>query len=204
MKKNQTLKLTVTGMLIALEVILAFTPIGYLKIGLLSITFMTIPVIVGAVTNGLAVGTILGLTFGITSFVQCFGMDAFGTTLMSINPFATFVLCVCSRTLMGFFCALIYKLLSEKLASKIRKAEPVALGVSAFSAPFLNTAFFVPTLILFFWHSDYIQNIAEGKNVFAFLVGLVGVNGIVEWIACTAIGFAIAVPLKKALSKQRV
>ncbi|MBQ6023949.1 MAG: ECF transporter S component [Clostridia bacterium] len=196
-KRNQkTLRLTVAGMLIALEIIMAFTPIGYLKIGLLSITFMTVPVIIGAVTNGLWMGAVLGLTFGVTSFVQCFGMDAFGTTLFGLNPIGTFIMCVCTRTLMGFLCALIYKGLS-----KTKAPAGVQVGVSAFSAPFLNTAFFVPCLILFFWKSDYIQSIAAGANVLKFIVTLVGVNGIVEWVVCTVVGAAVALGLKRALKR---
>ena len=183
-------------MLIALEIIMAFTPIGYLKIGLLSITFMTVPVIIGAVTNGLWMGAVLGLTFGVTSFVQCFGMDAFGTTLFGLNPIGTFIMCVCTRTLMGFLCALIYKGLS-----KTKAPAGVQVGVSAFSAPFLNTAFFVPCLILFFWKSDYIQSIAAGANVLKFIVTLVGVNGIVEWVVCTVVGAAVALGLKRALKR---
>ena len=196
-KRNQkTLRLTVAGMLIALEIIMAFTPIGYLKIGLLSITFMTVPVIIGAVTNGLWMGAVLGLTFGVTSFVQCFGMDAFGTTLFGLNPIGTFIMCVCTRTLMGFLCALIYKGLS-----KTKAPAGVQVGVSAFSAPFLNTAFFVPCLILFFWKSDYIQSIAAGANVLKFIVTLVGVNGIVEWVVCTVVGAAVGLGLKRALKR---
>ncbi|MBR5422380.1 MAG: ECF transporter S component [Clostridia bacterium] len=196
-KRNQkTLRLTVAGMLIALEIIMAFTPIGYLKIGLLSITFMTVPVIIGAVTNGLWMGAVLGLTFGVTSFVQCFGMDAFGTTLFGLNPIGTFIMCVCTRTLMGFLCALIYKGLS-----KTKAPAGVQVGVSSFSAPFLNTAFFVPCLILFFWKSDYIQSIAAGANVLKFIVTLVGVNGIVEWVVCTVVGAAVALGLKRALKR---
>ena len=198
MNRKRVYFLAVSGMLIALELILAFTPIGYLKIGLLSITFMTIPIIIGAVTNGLAVGAILGLTFGITSFVQCFGMDAFGTTLLGISPFYTFVTCVVTRTLMGFLCALIYKGLS-----KTKLPEPMRVGISAFSAPFLNTAFFVPCLILFFWNTEFIQSIAEGRQVLAFVIWLVGLNGVVEWIVCTVVGAAIALPLKKALASAR-
>ena len=196
-KRNQkTLRLTVAGMLIALEIIMAFTPIGYLKIGLLSITFMTVPVIIGAVTNGLWMGAVLGLTFGVTSFVQCFGMDAFGTTLFGLNPIGTFIMCVCTRTLMGFLCALIYKGLS-----KTKAPAGVQVGVSAFSAPFLNTAFFVPCLILIFWKSDYIQSIAAGANVLKFIVTLVGVNGIVEWVVCTVVGAAVGLGLKRALKR---
>ena len=197
-KRNEkTARLTVAGMLIALEIIMAFTPIGYLKIGLLSITFMTVPVIIGAVTNGLWMGTVLGLTFGITSFVQCFGMDAFGTTLFQLNPAGTFVTCVVTRTLMGFLCAQIYKWLSGT-----RAPVGVKVGVSAFSAPFLNTAFFMPCLILFFWNSEYIRSIAAGKSVMAFILAMVGVNGLVEWVVCTAVGTAVSVPLLKALKKS--
>ncbi len=199
MRKQKTVRLAVAGMLIALELILAFTPLGYLKIGLLSITFMTIPVIVGALTNGLWMGAVLGLTFGLTSFVQCFGMDAFGTTLMSLNPAGTFITCVGARTLMGVCCALIWTGLG-----KTKLPQGLRVGISAFSAPFLNTAFFMPCLLLFFWRTDYIQSVAGSigaKSVLAFLVGMVGVNGIVEWVVCTAVGAAISVPLLRALKR---
>ena len=197
MKKQNIYRLTVAGMLIALEIILAFTPIGYLKIGLLSITFLTIPIIIGGITSGVAVSTLLGLTFGITSFVQCFGMDAFGTALFQINPVFTFIMCVVSRTLMGFLCGLIYKGLTQTKLPQTLKA-----GAAAFSAPFLNTLFFMACLIAFFWRTDMIQALAAGKNVFLFLVTLVGVNGLVEWAVCTVVGTVIAVPVAKAIRKQ--
>ena len=47
---------------------------------------MTVPVAVGAIILGPKGGAICGLAFGITSFMQCFGMGAFGTMLFSINP----------------------------------------------------------------------------------------------------------------------
>ena len=198
MQKQKTARLTVMGMLVALEVILAFTPLGYLKIGLLSITFMTIPIIIGGVTSGVTVGTVLGLVFGITSFVQCFGMDAFGTALMQISPLGTFITCVVTRTLMGCLCGLIYKGMS-----KTKLPEVLQCGVAAFSAPFLNTLFFMACLLGFFWNTDYIQSIAAGKNLLAFLAALVGVNGIVEWVVCTVVGTAVAIPVKRAIKKIR-
>ena len=200
-KKPDLFRLTVTGMLVALEIVMAFTPVGYLKIGFLSVTFMTIPVIIGAVACGPLVGAILGLTFGVTSFVQCFGLDAFGTMLMSINPVATFVMCVVTRTLMGFLCGLVYQGLS-----KTKAPAGVKVGVSAFSAPFLNTAFFMPCLIVFFWKSEYIRGIASSlgaENILTFLVAMVGVNGVVEWVVCTAVGAAVALALLKAMPRMK-
>ena len=198
MKKQNLYRLTAAGMLIALEVILAFTPLGYLKIGLLSITFMTIPVIIGSITTGATAATVLGLTFGITSFVQCFGMDMFGTTLFQISPVYTFITCVGARTLMGFLCGVIYKGLKKTKLPNTLKG-----GIAAFSAPFLNTVFFMACLIGFFWNTEYIQSVAAGANVFKFLITIVGINGVVEWIVCTVVGAAVGVPVARAIGKRR-
>lgn len=196
MNKKKIAFLTVAGMLTAIEAIMAFTPLGYLKIGLLSITFMTIPVIIGATVGGVGIGTMLGLVFGITSFVQCFGMDLFGTTLFSINPVGTFVTCIVTRTLMGCLCGVIFKALSGTKLNNTLK-----YGISAFSAPFLNTVFFMFCLIAFFWKTDYIRGIAGGADIMSFLIAMVGINGVVEWVACTLIGTAIAIPVGKAVKK---
>ena len=46
-KHQKTLKLVETAMLAAIVVLMSFTPIGYLKVGALSITFIMIPVVIG-------------------------------------------------------------------------------------------------------------------------------------------------------------
>ena len=58
------------AVLIAIMLILAFTPLGYLRIGPLAISLMTIPVVIGAMILGPAGGAVLGLVFGLTSFYQ--------------------------------------------------------------------------------------------------------------------------------------
>ena len=40
-----------------------------------------------------------------------------------------------------------------------------------------------------------------GMNVFAFLVGMVGVNGVVEAVSCAVIGTAVSKPLLKFIKK---
>ena len=78
------------GILIAILLLMAFTPVGYLRIGTMTITFLTVPVVVGAIVCGPGAGTILGTIFGLTSFYQCFGMDPMGTALMQISLPRTF------------------------------------------------------------------------------------------------------------------
>jgi uncharacterized membrane protein len=76
--RKQTIKtIAVLGILIALTLVMAFTPVGYLKVGAVSISFLMIPVAVGAIAVGPWAGALLGAVFGITSFVQCFGADPF-------------------------------------------------------------------------------------------------------------------------------
>lgn len=202
MKKEKIYRLSITAILIAIIIVMAFTPVGYLKIGLLSITFLTVPIIIGAVSNGPVVGAILGLTFGLTSFAQCFGMDAFGTTLMQISPVKTAIMCIIPRILIGVVCAFVYKGIS-----KTKLPEPVKFGISALSAPLTNTVCFMGLLVAFFWKTEYIQGVAQsmgGTNVIKFLIAMVGVNGIVELLVCTALGTLILIPLTKAVSKYIV
>ena len=91
---EKTRKLVQMAILIAVMLILAFTPLGYLKVGAIEITFMTIPVVVGAIILGPAAGAVLGGVFGLTSFIQCFGMSAFGAALLNISPILTFLVCM--------------------------------------------------------------------------------------------------------------
>ena len=64
MEKTKTSKkvllLTQTAILTAIIFLMSFTPIGYLKVGFVEITFLVIPVAVGAILLGPAVGTFLG------------------------------------------------------------------------------------------------------------------------------------------------
>ena len=75
------------AVLIAIMLILAFTPLGYLRIGPLAISLMTIPVVIGAMILGPAGGAVLGLVFGLTSFYQCFAGDPFGGSNESVFHF---------------------------------------------------------------------------------------------------------------------
>ena len=66
--RQKLVRLVLTALLTALIIVMAFTPLGYLKAGAIEITFITIPVIIGAVLLGPVGGLFLGAVFGITSF----------------------------------------------------------------------------------------------------------------------------------------
>ena len=196
-KKFETKRMVEMALLIAIILLMAFTPIGYIKTMGLEITLIVIPVAVGAVTLGPAAGAILGGVFGLTSFIQCFGMSAFGSMLLGINPFTTFLVCVPTRILTGWLTGLIYQGLR-----KVKPVQKISVVLANLFCPLLNTFFFMTTLVVFFYHTEYIQSIASSMgaaNALLFVVAFVGVNGIVEAAVCFVAGSAVSEALKRAL-----
>ena len=194
-RKAKTLFLVQNAVLAAIVVLMAFTPIGYLRLGAVETTFIMIPVAVGAIALGEKSGAFLGLVFGVSSFIQCFGMSPFGAALLQINPIFTFIMCLVPRILMGYLCGIIYKALC-----KVKKG--VAVVVASFSAPIINTALFMASLILFFGKSDYIMGMRAGtENIWAFMVAFVGINGVMEIVTTTLIAPPVALAVQKAVKK---
>jgi len=175
------------AMLLAIILLMSFTPLGYLKVGVIEITFIVIPVAVGAIVLGPGAGAVLGGFFGLTSFIQCFGTSAFGAMLFSINPIFTFILCVIPRVLMGWLAGLIFKALKRS-----EKPGLVPYVVASLSCALLNTVFFVGTLMLLFGQTEYIQSIRAGAGFLAFVAAFVGLNGLVEALSCGILSAAIS------------
>lgn len=196
--KNSIFFLTLSAVFIAIIAVMSFTPIGYLKFGLIEITLIAIPVAFGGALLGKWGGLLLGTAFGVSSFVQCFGFSKFGTTLFSISPVKTFIVCMLPRMVLGFVSALIFEKMSQKVNASVSGI------VSFLSAAVINTVGFVGLLALLFYKTDYIQSVAEqlgATNVFMFAALFAGVNALVEAAACGVCGAALA-PLAKRLKKQ--
>ncbi len=190
---TSTLRLTQTAILAAVTVMMALIPfLGYIKIGPLSATTLVIPVAIGAAVIGPEAGAFLGLVFGATSYIQCFGLDPFGTTLNEINPFFTVIMCFLPRILMGYLAGLIYKALS--------RISPIAGAVAcSVAAPALNTLLFIGSLMLFFGSSEYIRNFGDG--FLAVIAVLVTWNAVFELAVTGVLGTAIS-PLMIKLERK--
>lgn len=188
MRSTKTIKMAQMAILIAIVLIMAFTPLGYLKTAGLEISLITIPVAIAAMVMGPTAGAVIGAVFGLTSFYQCFGMSAFGAMLLNINPFLTFLVCVPTRILEGYLAGLFFPWML-----KADKTKTISFFLGGLITAVLNTVFFVGLLMICFWNTEYIQSLnAAGTNVLLFSVAFVGINGVVEWIATTVAGGVIA------------
>ncbi len=198
MKTNtrvNTSQLVILGLMTAILLLMAYTPLGYLNIGPLAITFNVIPVAVAAITLGPAGGAITGAVFGMTSFLQCIGVggtSAMGAILFDINPVLAFIQRLVPRVLDGLLLGYIFR------GMKKVSNTSIACLVTGFCSAFLNTAFFMTALVLLFGNTEYMQGLMGGKNVIAFICGFVGINAVCEMVSSTIITGAVGMALYKA------
>ena len=123
------------AVLIAIMLILAFTPLGYLRIGPLAISLMS------------------GVIF--------------------------------------------------KALWKIDKTKTVSFFVTGLLGAFMNTLFFMSTLMICFGHTEYLQSLnATGANLFAFAVAFCGINGELEMPMSCVVGGGVAKAVSVALKKN--
>lgn len=195
-KKLSTKQLTVLGLMIAVLVLMSYTPLGYLNIGPLAITFNMIPVAIAAIACGPLGGAVLGAVFGLTSFGQCIGIggvSAMGATLFSISPVLAFIQRFVPRFLDGWLLGYLFRWLR-----KVTKNTTLTGYITGFLSAFLNTVFFMVALVVLFGNTDYVKNLIGGRNIIVFICAFVGVNAICEMISATILTGVISVALKKA------
>ena len=194
-KKFTTSQLTMLGLMSGILLLMAYTPLGYLNIGPLAISFNVIPVAVSAVVLGPTGGAIAGAIFGLTSFGQCIGIggtSAMGAMLFSINPLLAFLQRFLPRLLDGFCIGYIFRFMRKKTNIY------VSCAVIGFFSAFLNTLFFMTALIGMFGNTSYIKEMIGGQNVILFCCAFVGINAVCEMVSSTVITGAVGAALSRA------
>ena len=71
-------------------------------------------------------------------------------------------------------------------------------AVTGFMAAFLNTLFFMTSLVWLFGNTEYMRNSMAGRGLLTYIVAAVGVNGAVEMLVSTVLTGAIGSALYKA------
>ncbi len=184
MKNTKTAYLVRIALLMAITVVLAATPLGYIPAGALSFTIMVLPVAVGGVLLGMPAGLILGLTFGITSFVKA-PTEALGQLVLSYSGLFTAFVCIVPRVCVGLFAGLVHKLTQR------HEKRPVWIYlIAGGGASFVNTALFLGLLFIF---CRPLIDGAFGAAIWsATLLG-----GVVEMVANAVLTMVIAKALER-------
>lgn len=164
---------------------------SFVKIGPLPMSFVLVPIVIGAFILGPKEGAILGAIFGtITMVMGISGVDAFSALLWTANPLWFVAICILKATLAGLGSGLIYKGLDKLFKGRFKTLKTVLASVSA---PIINTGIFVIGMLLFFF--DTMTDMAAGteyKTAIEFIfLGLAGVNFIGEFLVNLVLSPAI-------------
>lgn len=197
------------AILIAVMVIMGFTPIGIIQMGIFTITLLGIPVAIAACIFGPYFGALIGLVWGLISLIQgVTGMDPSGTLLLAYSPIGLVVTCIVPRVLTGYLAGLIYKL-NTKWDKKGRINSLITSGL----VTIFNTLFFMTSYVSFFYYSDLFQDTAanisaaygvNGLNPVLFIVFAVGLNFVVELCVNIVVGSAAVFGIKKATKAMNI
>ena len=187
--------LPATALLAAVLILLSFTPFGYLRIGVISISLLMIPAAVGAVTCGIRSAVFLGGLFGLTSFVQCFGIDSLKTFMYSVSPVRTAIICLLPRLLAGLCIGLI--------ARRARALGLCSYAICGFCGAVCNSVFFFSTLVVCFWQnpafmSEMTERGVQNDSLFTFFTSFLGFNFMFEALVCFAVTFLIGWMMERA------
>lgn len=189
------------ALLVALELAMRAIGLGAVPVGPLNMSFLTLPIAVGAMVLGPVSGMILGGVFGLLSLSDAItGRSAMTGFFFQFSPINAIILCVGMRMLMGLCCGMVYKL--------ARKADPKGTWsyfVGAVSAPLLNTFFFMGYIVLVFYQTEFVQNLVTklgAANPIMFVVLLVGVQGLVEAGVCGVTGGILGKAVDSFLHKK--
>lgn len=194
-KRKGIYKTVLISMFIALMMVMNFTPIGYITVtGAFSITLMTIPVALGATCTGMSGGAILGFVFGLTSFLQAFGIgfmiDPSAAPLFNENPLGYTITCFVPRIFAGFLAGFVFWLFERK-----GKTNIWSFSLSSAIVPITNTALFMSFYVLFY------SKTSLGGAVMTVLLTILTINFLVEFLVTIIAGTSISKIIYKYVKK---
>lgn len=135
----------VFGLLLAIELIMAFTFLGFLHIEPISITTAYIPIVVAGCLLGPVESTLIAMVFGLSSMYKASALyvvsvDRIFSPVHSGNPVGSILVSVGSRVLFGLVIGILFSFI------KGRKYEKAGIWILSLIAPWMH-AFFVYTAI---------------------------------------------------------
>lgn len=160
------------GILLALVIVMqAFG--GAINIGVVSLNFTLIPIVLGAILLGPLAGALLGLACGIVVLIQVIiAPSGFYYIIWTNSPIVTTLICLVKTTVAGLVAGFLFNAIEKK-------NRYVAVFVASGIVPVINTGLFILGCLCM-WNT--IGLMADGQNVFVFiLVGLVTFNFFAEF-----------------------
>lgn len=181
--KMSTGTLVIGALMTALVFLLQYLG-AFVRLGPFSISLVLIPIVIGAATCGVGIGTWLGLVFG-AAVLLCGDAAAF----LAVDVVGTIITVLAKGALCGLLAGLTYKgVLSAlgKVSQNHKRNTFISVMSAAIVCPIVNTGIFLLGCLTFFMPTitEWTAAAGLGGNVGQYMIfGLVGGNFIVELLA---------------------
>lgn len=130
-RKGSLIELTTLALLMALIILLGFTPVGLIPLGFINVTTLCIPVIIGTLYLGWKKGLLLGLCFGAVSFISMVTKpenNLLASNLMTHAPVLAVIMTFIPRLCIPLTAWFAYERLAKKTEEKAEKSASVLFG----------------------------------------------------------------------------
>ncbi len=205
MAANQkTTRMVQIALLAGLEVLLAFTPLGYVPIGPVRATTIHIPVIIGGILLGPGAGALLGGVFGCTSILintltptpTSFVFTPFYSVGDASGNLWSLVIALVPRILIGVAAALVYR-----LVTRLWHQPFAASAIAGLCGSMVNTILVMGGIYLFFGPAYAAARGIAYSTLIAVIGGVISVNGVLEAIFAAVVTGAVAPALMRVTKK---
>lgn len=196
---KKTSYLVQVSLLAAVEIVLAFTPLGFIPLGVTNATTIHIPVILGGIILGPMAGAILGGIFGITSIITntirptltSFVFSPFYTASGVSGGFNSIIVAMVPRIMVGVIAALVYRFVMRISKNK----SMLSAAIAGVAGALTNTALVLSGIYLLFGASYAQVRGIPMDTLSGILMGIVTVNGLPEAAVAGLLSGAISKPL---------
>ncbi len=206
MKNKKIVRLVQFSLLLAIEAIVCFTPLGSLPIGPLVATLAHIPVIITAVTLGTGAGTLMGLFTGIFSFIVWTFMPPNPLLAFVFTPvyppgnFCSLLITIVPRVLIGTFSGLIFSAF-DRVKNKSKIKEAAGYTLAGIAGSLANTVLVLGGIYVFFGRAyAEVYGIAYSALLGA-IAAVIATNGVLELVIAAVAAYAVGRPIRKYLLK---
>ncbi len=197
--------IAILAVLVALVIVLqlwgSMIPVGAAG---LNLSFVLIPITLGAMLLGPVAGLILGFIFGfVVLMTGVTGANGFTAFLLADSPFLTVLTCLVKGMAAGAVAGLFYNLIAKK-------NKYVAVFVAAAVVPIINTGLFILGCLCMSgtiqsFAGNYMPNL-DGHNImYIIVVGLVTVNFFIEFainLVCAPALFTVSSVVERQILKK--
>ena len=180
--------------LIAVEIFLTATNLGFFSSGKIAFTILHIPVFIAVILIGLPQGVLLAAVFGVSSLITAYLHPTGALDLLFQNP----LISVLPRILVPFAVWAIYKIICRLVDDHTLSAELICTGFSSLSGVIINAVFVMTALVALHPEAIGVRDNFSASTV--VITNIVAVNMAYEILIAVAVTCLTALILRKRSS----